>query len=1051
MLSETSPFHAVPARIDLPAMERDVIRWWAEADVFERSLRQTAHGPRWICYEGPPTANGRPGVHHVEARVFKDVFPRFRTMKGYSVPRRAGWDCHGLPVELEVEKELGISGKADIERIGIAEFNARCRESVRRHVGEFEALTLRMGYWVDMSQAYWTMNPEYVDSVWWALAKIHADGLLVEDYRVAPYCPRCGTSLSDHEVAQGFELVEDPSVYVRLPAAGPVAGVDGVDLLVWTTTPWTLVSNTAVAVGPDITYVVARTGDGTFVVAAPLLEQVLGADAEVLATLPGRQLAGVRYRPPLPVVDIPNAHRVVLADYVTTEDGTGLVHQAPAFGAEDLAVGRENDLPVVNPIGRDGRFIDDVPLVGGLFFKAADPVIVAELKRTGLLFREAGYEHQYPFCWRCHTPLMHYAQLSWYIRTTQLKDRLLAENDRTTWYPAHIKYGRYGDWLRNNVDWALSRDRYWGTPLPLWRCRGGHVTAVSSRAELSELAARDLSTVDPHRPYIDDVTLDCPQCGELATRVSEVVDAWFDSGSMPFAQLGYPYAEGSIEEFAQDYPAQFICEAIDQTRGWFYTLMAVGTLLFDRSAYENVLCLGHILAEDGRKMSKHLGNILLPIPLMDRYGADALRWFMACSGSPWVSRRVGDAPLLEVVSKVLMTYWNVVSFFSLHASVTTWARTPSHERPVLDRWALARLHSVAATVDERLTDFDTTGAGRALAAFVDDLSNWYVRRSRRRFRDGDADALCTLYECLDVLTRLLAPFVPFVTEHVWREVIRPGGATVDSVHLASWPEADPTLVDSALIADVTRAQTVTEVGRAARKASGVRVRQPLRRALVGLPGDVELARELLAEVADELNVRAVEPLGTSGELVDVTVKANFRALGRRFAARTQEVAAAIAAADPAALAAELRDTGGATVRVRDEDIPLTPDELVVTEVPRAGWVVRSQQGVTVALDTEITPELRAAGIVRELIRLVQDLRKQVDLPVTDRISLYWTASGDARDAIAGQATAIADAVLADSIDEIDEIDGGEPVGDTLAAHHDDALGVTIWIAVKGNR
>ncbi len=1035
-------FHPVPAKLDLPATDHRITDWWVQADVFERSLRQTADGPRWTFYEGPPTANGRPGVHHVEARVFKDLFPRFRTMKGYSVPRRAGWDCHGLPVELEVEKELGINGKAEIEKIGIAEFNARCRESVQRHVGEFEALTRRMGYWVDLSQAYWTMAPQYVDSVWWALSRIHAAGLLVEDYRVAPYCPRCGTSLSDHEVAQGFENVTDPSVYVRLPVLGQVAGIDGVDLLIWTTTPWTLVSNTAVAVHPDVTYVVARTDAGTFVVARPLVADVLGPAAEVLATVPGRDLAGLRYRRPLDLIEIPDAHRVVLADYVTTDEGTGLVHQAPAFGAEDLEVGRANGLPVVNPIDRDGRFAADVPLVGGLFFKDADQVLTAELGKRGVLFREHGHEHAYPFCWRCHTPLLYYAQQSWYIRTTAIKDALLGENERTNWIPSHIQHGRFGDWLEHNVDWALSRDRYWGTPLPLWRCAEGHVTAVESRAALGELVGRDLSTVDPHRPFIDEFTLPCPECGATAHRVPEVIDAWFDSGSMPFGQFGFPHLAGSRAEFQRSYPAQFVCEAIDQTRGWFYTLMAVGTLLFDRSAYENVVCLGHILAEDGRKMSKHLGNILEPIPLMDKHGADALRWFMACSGSPWVSRRVGDGPLAEIVNKVLLTYWNTVSFFSIYAALTDWdpAAAPAvGERPVLDRWALARAHEVAGAVDDCLEHFDTAGAGRVLAAFVDDLSNWYVRRSRQRFWRGDTSALCTLYECVDVLTRLLAPLIPFLSEHVWQEVVRPGRAdAADSVHLATWPVPDPAVLDPELVAQVALARTLTEAGRAARKASGVRVRQPLGRALVGLPDGTELSADLLAEVADELNVRGLEPLHASGELVDVSVKANFRALGRRFAQRTPDVAAAVAVADPASLVTQLRDTGTSSVRVDGEVVTLGPDDVVVSEVPRAGWAVRTQQGVTIALDTEITPALRRAGLAREVVRFAQDARKRAGLAVTDRIDLHWAAEGELRAAMREHEAEIAAAVLATTITE------GAAAGDATADSDPD-LGIDIWL------
>ena len=642
-----SGYRPVTPQVDLPALEHEVLELWARERTFDRSLEQTRAGTPWTFYEGPPTANGRPGTHHVEARVFKDVFPRFKTMQGYHVERKAGWDCHGLPVELAVEKELGFSGKNDIEAFGIAEFNQRCRESVRRHVDAFAEMTERMGYWVNLDEAYWTMNPGYVDSVWWALKRIHESGLLVEDFRVTPYCPRCGTGLSDHELAQGYETVVDPSVYVRFPlASGPYAGK--ASLLVWTTTPWTLVSNTAVAAHPDVDYVVATDGSEQLVVAAPLVEQALGEGWDVVATVPARDMERWTYQRPFELVAFPTgpdggpveAHFVVLADYVTTEDGTGLVHQSPAFGQDDMLVCRRYGLPVVTPVQPNGRFDEALPLVGGQFFADAD--LVKDLDRRGLLFRHLAYEHAYPHCWRCHTPLMYYAQPSWFIRTTQVKDALLRENERTNWYPERVKWGRYGDWLDNNVDWALSRNRYWGTPLPIWRCEEGHETVVESRAELSELTGADHSGLDPHRPFVDEVTLPCPHrdgtdepCGLTAARVPEVIDAWFDSGSMPFGQWGYPHASGSKEKFEEAYPAQFICEAIDQTRGWFYSLMAVGTLVFDRSSYENVLCLGHILAEDGRKMSKHLGNILEPMPLMEEHGADAVRWFMAASGSPW--------------------------------------------------------------------------------------------------------------------------------------------------------------------------------------------------------------------------------------------------------------------------------------------------------------------------------------------------------------------------------------------------------------------------------
>lgn len=990
-----SPFTVLPARVDLGELDRRIIKWWQANDVFARSLARTADGPAWVFYEGPPTANGTPGTHHVEARVFKDVFPRYKTMKGYSVPRRAGWDCHGLPVELAVEKELGLSGKPDIEKIGVAEFNARCRESVLRHVGEFEQLTERMGYWIDLSHPYETMSPEYVDSVWWSLQRIHADGRLVEDFRVAPYCTRDGTTLSDHEVAQGYETVTDPSVYVRFPLREPLAGHTDVDLLIWTTTPWTLVSNTAVAVHPEVTYVIARTDQGTFVVAEPRVGAVLGDGVEVLASVAGADLGGLRYRRPVDLVEIPDAHVVVLAEYVTTEDGTGLVHQAPAFGAEDLLVCRANGLPLVNPVAPNGRFLAEVPLVGGVFFKDADAILVEELKRAGLLLRYERFEHSYPHCWRCHTPLIYYAQPSWYVRTTAIRDALLRENERTNWFPDHIKHGRYGDWLTNNIDWALSRSRYWGTPLPLWRCGNNHITAVGSRTELSRLCGKDLSSLDPHRPYIDAVKFACPDCGDTATRVPEVIDAWYDSGAMPFASLGYPHISGSEETFAATYPAQYICEAIDQTRGWFYTLMAVGTLVFDRSSYENVVCLGHIVAEDGRKMSKHLGNVLAPIPLMDAHGADALRWFMACSGSPWAQRRVGPGPLDEIVRKVLMTYWNTASFFSVYGAHSSWAPQTAHavdERPILDRWILSEVYALAAAVDERLERYDTARAGRLLADFIDDLSNWYVRRSRQRFWEGDQDALVTLYECLDVLTRLLAPFVPFITEEVWQQVIRPGNqGKPESVHLATWPEPDAELIDPELSAQVAVARALAEAGRAARTASNLRIRQPLRRALVGLPAGCEVAQALLDDVSDELNVKLLQPLDAGSEVVDVRVKPNFRELGKRFGKQTQQVAKAILAAEPRAVVDCVRRSGGFQLSVAGDEVTIGPDDVLVTEVPRSGWVVESQRGVTIALDTEITPELKAEGIARDVVRVAQQARRDAELEVSDRIALSIAA------------------------------------------------------------
>jgi len=1026
-------FPDLPAAIDLPSLEHEMLARWQDGKIFERSLDATAAGPRWTFYEGPPTANGMPGVHHIEARVFKDVFPRFKTMQGFHVPRQGGWDCHGLPVEVAVEKELGLSGKKDIEAYGVAQFNARCRESVLRHVDAFEEMTTRLGYWIDLSRAYRTMDPSYIESVWWSLKVIFDKGLLVKDFRISPYCPRCETPLSDHEMGQPdvYQTVTDPSVTVRFPMTSLPDGANPLladaDLLVWTTTPWTLVSNTAVAVHPDETYAIARKpgSDDTVVVVEQRVPHVLGEDWRIVARVTGAELVGATYQRPLDLIEIPNAHRVVPGAFVTTEDGTGLVHMAPAFGADDMETGRAHGLPVVNPIRPDGRFEDSVPLVGGMFFKDADALIVSDLGDRGLLFHTEMYEHSYPHCWRCGTPLLYYALPSWYIRTTQIKDQLLAENERTNWQPPTIKDGRYGEWLRNNVDWALSRTRYWGTPLPIWECTQQHLTCVGSLDDLSELAGMVLADLDPHRPYVDDVVIACRECGEPARRVPEVIDAWYDSGSMPFARLGAP--RRNMEEFGRSYPAQFICEAIDQTRGWFYSLMAVGTLVFGRSAYQNVVCLGLVVDERGRKMSKHLGNVLEPIPLMEAHGADAVRWFFAAAGSPWSTRRIGASALDEIVRKILLTYWNTVSFLVLYANAAatpgaawdpaTAAAPPPDARPLLDRWVLSELHAVTADVTDALEEFDTATAGRRLAGFIDDLSNWYVRRSRRRFWEGPdtpdgAAAFATLYECLETLTRLMAPIAAFLTDYVWG-VLRPAGGP-DSVHLAAWPDADRALIDRRLSAQMALTRRLVELGRSARAAASVQTRQPLPRALVAAPGFADLPPELRAEIAQELNVRSLDTLTTvADDLVDHVVKPNFRALGRRFGKATPAVAQALTAADPAAVAATIRSAGEVSLTVDGAPVVLGPDEVIVTQTPRSGWTVAAEGGETVALEVAITPELRREGLAREVIRLVQDARKNNGLHVSDRIQLWWRAADpELAEALTEHASLIASEVLA---------------------------------------
>ena len=1020
--------NSLPAQIDLPAMESQILKYWSKNNIFEKSVSTREGSPRWSFYEGPPTANGKPGTHHIEARVFKDLFPRFQTMKGKQVIRKAGWDCHGLPVEIAVEKELGFTGKSDIEKFGVAQFNDKCRDSVQRHVGEFTEMTQRMGFWVDFDEAYWTMSPEYIESVWWSLQQIWKKGLLVQDHRVAPYCPRCGTGLSDHELAQGYETIKDPSVFVRFPAtSGKLAELNAA-FLVWTTTPWTLIANTAVAVNPKVDYQVieiTHEEKSERLVIASDLAAVLGEDRKVIATFKGTELEHTTYARPFDFIEIPNAHYIVLADYVTVEDGTGLVHQSPAFGADDLEVCRRYNLPVVNPVNPDGHFQSDIPIAGGKFFKDADKDLIKDLKQRGLMFRSLQFEHSYPHCWRCHTALMYYAQPSWYIRTTAIKDELLKVNQKTNWHPETIKNGRFGDWLNNNIDWAVSRNRYWGTPLPIWRCENKHEICVGSLAELSKLSGSELSKLDPHRPFVDDIKFACAECNLKMERIPEVIDCWYDSGAMPFAQWGYPHKPGSKEAFEAAYPADFICEAIDQTRGWFYTLMAIGTLVFEKSSYKTVLCLGHILDKDGRKMSKHLGNVLEPMPLMDQHGADAVRWYMLAAGSPWSARRVGHDAISDVVRKSLLTYWNTISFFTLYAKAANFkVGTLPKDPSLLDRWIISELNKVIAGVDEALENFDSQMAGNLLGAFIDDLSNWYVRRSRRKFWDGDSDALNTLYYCLKNLTLMLAPMVPFISEHVWQELVKVAENTEDeSVHLADFPVSNKGLIDDQLSTSVALSRRLVELGRAARAESKVKIRQPLARALIAASGWEAMPPQIQADIADELNILQIADISAAGaDLVDISIKANFKSIGAKYGADVQAIAAKLSQTDATQLVKSLRsgtpaeisyDVAGTT---KTASVELS--DLVITETPRTGWSVASHNGESVALDLAMTPALISAGLVREVIRAIQEERKRIGLDISDRITVNWNAPAELAAAISSAIEEISTEVLATQMNQI---------------------------------
>jgi len=863
-------FDDVSSRVSFPELELEVMKTWARERTFERSLEMREGRPRFVFYEGPPTANGKPGTHHVLARAFKDVVPRYRTMKGFYVERKAGWDTHGLPVEIEIEKKLGISGKQQIEEFGIGKFNQLCRESVFEYVDDWRRFSERMAFWQDYDHAYWTLNPDYIQSVWWALKKMWDQDLIYRGFRVAPYCPRCMTPLSSHELAQGYrDDVPDPSVYVRFRLVDDPQ----TSILSWTTTPWTLPGNVALAVGNDFDYVKVRQGDENLILAQARLS-VLHGDYEVVERMRGRDLVGLRYEPLYRylVPEGANAFLVVDADFVSLEEGTGVVHTSAAYGADDLRLCQEKGILVRHTVDLRGRFFPEVEKFAGMFVKDADPVISRDLQDRGLLYEAGTIHHTYPFCWRCGTPLIYYALDSWYIRTSEHKGELIKHNAETNWQPAHIKDGRMGEWLRNNVDWAFSRSRYWGTPLPFWVCDDcGETRCVESAEEIGLAPDADL-----HRPYIDEVTLECERCGGLARRIPDVMDCWFDSGAMPFAQRGFPRT--GHDEFEATFPADYISEAIDQTRGWFYSLLAISTLLFGRNAYKNVICLGLVVDEGGKKASKSRGNVLDPNFLFDTFGADAVRWFF-CSATVGENIRTNETYLQEVVRQFLLPLWNVYSFFVTYANVDGFdvetAPVPPEERPALDRWLLSRLARLVEGVDGSLERYDVNGAVRPIQAFVDDLSNWYVRRSRRRFwkSESDADKLSayqTLYTALVTLTGLMAPFTPFLADAMHRNLR--GGA---SVHLSDFPVAQAEAFDEHLEQQMARARRFVEQGLAARDAARIRVRQPLRS--LSVPGE-PLPEELAVIVRDELNVKALV-FGAREVDLDTEIDEELRAEG----------------------------------------------------------------------------------------------------------------------------------------------------------------------------
>ena len=1011
----SSPPRPVDPNQSFPELEQSILERWRERDVFAESLRRRAGAEPWVFYEGPPTANGRPGSHHVLARVFKDIYPRYKTMRGHYVERKGGWDCHGLPVEITVERELGISSKAEIEAYGIAEFNQRCRDSVFTFLEDWDRLTERIGFWIDLDDAYRTLDADYIESVWWALKQIANKDLLYEGHKVVPYCPRCGTALSSHEVAQGYRDVVDLSVYVRFPvleAEGPLQTGD--ELIVWTTTPWTLVSNAAVAVDPDLVYVRARVPGGAapVVVAEALVARVLGAHAEILQRFKGSAIEGTRYEPPfgfLPAAAYgPKGHTVLLGDFVTAEDGSGLVHTAVAFGEDDFRLGQQAGLTVVNPVKLDGTYDERIGPYAGRFVKDADHDLVEDLRARGRLLRAEEYEHAYPHCWRCGTPLLYYAKPSWYIATSRIRDRLLAANETVDWHPEHIKEGRFGDWLRGNVDWALSRERYWGTPLPVWRCDNDHIHVIGSFDELEELSGVRIE--DPHRPYVDDVGFPCPQCAGRMQRVPEVIDVWFDSGAMPFAQEHAPFEHE--DRFERRFPAQYICEAIDQTRGWFYSLIAVSTLLFDRAPYESVVCLGHIRDEQDRKMSKSLGNIVAPWDVLDRFGADAFRWYFFTSKQPWDGYRFSVEAVGDGVRFFLKQLWNTYSFLVMYENAAAAQTQPVSDggETELDRWVRSRLAATVEEVTDRLEHFDATTGGRAIAAFVDDLSNWYVRRSRRRFWEGDPAAFATLRECLLTVARLLAPYTPFIADEIYENL----DGSEPSVHLCDWPEPHPRDLGHE-VAMATARETV-RLGLAARGQAKVKVRQPLREAIVVAAGREREAIEQLAEIVrDELNVDALRFVDDADELGSYQVKPNYRTLGPRYGKNMPQVAAAVAALDPERVADALRAGRRIGVTIDGHDHQLDEADLLLAMQPLDGYQLEREGSHAVALDLILDDELRRRGLAREVVHAVQNARRSAGLAVEDRIVLRLGGDAELLAAVREHEALVAEETLATSV------------------------------------
>ena len=1004
-------FKPVSPKLNINEMEESVLKFWQENDIFHQTLRDRKGGPEYVFYEGPPTANGRPGIHHVLARAFKDIFPRYKTMQGYFVSRRGGWDTHGLPVEIEVEKQLGFTNKQQIEDYGIAKFNALCRESAFTYIKEWERLTDRIAFWVDLETAYITYANTFIESTWWILKQFWEKDLLYQGFKVVPYCPRCGTPLSDHEVAQGYDDAEDPSIFVRMR----LLDEKDTSFLVWTTTPWTLPANVAIAAGADLDYVKVERilhNDHTekLILAEALLEKVFGGEqVKIVERYKGKDLAGKKYEPLFKFLPLEKpAHYVVLGDFVTIEDGSGLVHIAPAFGADDMNVAKEKGLPLMMTVKPDGTFIPEVEPWAGIFVKDADPGITKNLLERGLLFREGKITHTYPFCWRCSSPLLYYARPTWYVRTSVYKERMVELNEKINWYPGHIKNGRFGNWLENNVDWALGRERFWGTPLPVWQCTScDNQICVGSIAELTERSGKDLSDLDLHRPSVDEVILTCPECGGSMKRVPELIDVWFDSGSMPVSQWHYPFE--NVEKFKQQFPADFICEAVDQTRGWFYSLHAVSTLLNDEVAFKNVICLGLILDGEGQKMSKTRGNVVSPWEVLEKNGADATRWYLYTASPPGQERRFSSDLVGEVLRNFTLTLWNTYSFFVTYANLDGWKPEPDVEPEYspIDRWVRSALHTLVRDVTIALENYDVLGATRPIEGFVDQLSNWFLRRSRRRFWKSESDgdkyaAYATLYEALVTISKLLAPTMPFIADDIHQNLVRTVDSTAPlSVHLDLWPTFDESLIDETLNHEMSVVMKLASVGHAARNHANRKVRQPLAEAAFSV-GNIEESSVITkyADILeDELNVKSVRKLDAAVEAVSYEIKPLPRQLGQKYGSLFPAIRKAILELDGETSAQLLLDNKSLQVNVDGETFEILPDEIEVRSMAKEGYAVATEGSYLAALVTDLTPDLEKEGLAREFVRRVQDLRKTAEFDIADRIRLNYQATSKLSEAV----------------------------------------------------